>query len=131
MLPHGGVIVAKHRELAAVPVGTRKTLTSRSKMSENIRSTRRVCSSLPYGWVLPALQAIKASSTSGEAPTMLSLENEMGFFNGGGVIGWFMGRCCSNRLLACKEIHKEGLVLTDQLLIIFWRQFDGFKAAGP
>ena len=62
---------------------------------------------------------------------MLSLENEMGFFNGGGVIGWFMGRCCLNRLSACKEIHKKDLVLTDQLLIIFWRQFGVFKAAGP
>jgi hypothetical protein len=41
--------------------------------------------------VLSTLQATKASRTSGEAPAMLSLENDMGYFNGGGFVGWFMG----------------------------------------
>jgi hypothetical protein len=58
--------------------------------------------------VLSTLQATKASRTSGEAPGMLSLENDMGFFNGGGFVGWFMSRFCSDRF----SMRKKGLILT-------------------
>lgn len=31
-----------------------------------------------------------------------------GFFNGGGFVGWFMGRICSDRF----SMRKKGLILT-------------------
>src|SRR5579859_6053376 len=73
MLPQGGVIALRHKELAAVPVGTRNTSTSRSKISLSLRSTRAVNSSPPYGLACPTLLAAMASITSGDAPAMLSL----------------------------------------------------------
>lgn len=72
-LPHGGVRAARLRPLAADPVETMKTSTSRSKISLSLRRALSVKGSLPYGRTCPAAASATAWTTSGDAPAMLSL----------------------------------------------------------
>src|SRR5262249_47475547 len=74
MAPKGGVRQDRAKALAAVPVATRNTATSRSKSSAKRRSTDLVRSSAPYGMALPRLARASASRISGAAPVTLSLQ---------------------------------------------------------
>lgn len=72
-LPHGGVRAARLRPLAADPVDTGKTSTSRSKISLSLRRALSVKGSLPYGRTCPAAASATAWAICGDAPAMLSL----------------------------------------------------------
>src|SRR6187455_2429107 len=84
--PQGGVTWASASEFAAVPVGTRKTATSRLKYAESRFSTSRVIGSLPYPRTKPSLTAAMALRMPGAMAAVLSLakfmalpDNEGGF----------------------------------------------------
>ncbi len=73
----GGVMPAADGYLAAVPVPTKKTETSRSKISAKCRATRPSTSLLPYAAPATPASRARASATAGCAPDQLSDEKIM------------------------------------------------------
>src|SRR6056300_1770611 len=75
MFPNDGVIVDNAKALAAVPDAVGKTITSFSKISENLFCNSVEIWSFPYGVLSPSFAFIIASKTSGHAPATLSEAN--------------------------------------------------------
>ena len=75
MFPNDGVIVDSAKALAAVPDAVGKTITSFSKISENLSCNSVEIWSFPYGVLSPSFAFIIASKTSGHAPATLSEAN--------------------------------------------------------
>ena len=75
MFPNDGVIVDSAKAFAAVPDAVGKTITSFSKISENLSCNSFEIWSFPYGVLSPSFALIIASRTSGHAPATLSEAN--------------------------------------------------------